>query len=79
MKHILDWYNENTPQNEDEYEKGCLTSAAIIAIIFIALTVAIINIGNYIALCTKNYINRKFKIFYLCLRHVFNGATYNNS
>lgn len=39
MKHILDWYNENTPQNEDEYEKGCLTSAAIIAIIFIALTV----------------------------------------
>lgn len=39
MKHILDWYNENTPQNEDEYEKGCLTSAAIIAI-----TVAIINI-----------------------------------
>lgn len=42
MKHILDWYNENTPQNEDEYEKGCLTSAAIIAIIFIALTVAII-------------------------------------
>ena len=46
MKHILDWYNENTPQNEDEYEKGCLTSAAIIAIIFIALTVAIINIGN---------------------------------
>lgn len=44
MKHILDWYNKNTPQNEDEYEKGCLTSAAIIAIIFIALTVAIINI-----------------------------------
>lgn len=24
MKHILDWYNENTPQNEDEYEKGGL-------------------------------------------------------
>lgn len=34
----------NNPQYEDEYEKGCLTSAAIIAIIFIALTVAIINI-----------------------------------
>ena len=24
MKHILDWYNENTPQNEDEYEKRML-------------------------------------------------------
>lgn len=31
---------------------------AAIATIFIALTVAIINIGNYIALCTKNYINK---------------------
>lgn len=41
MKHILDRYNENTPQNEDEYEKGCLTSAAII---FMASTVAIINV-----------------------------------
>lgn len=41
MKHILDWYNKNTPQNEDEYEKGCLTSAAIIAIIFIGLFVQV--------------------------------------
>ena len=37
--------------------------------------------GNYIALCTKNYINKignlKYSIY--ILRHVFNGATYNNS
>lgn len=52
MKHILDWYNENTPQNEDEYEKGCLTSAAIIAIIFIALTVE----GNPYTFYNSQYI-----------------------
>lgn len=32
MKHILDWYNENTPQNEDEYEKGCLKCTSMTSI-----------------------------------------------
>ena len=31
-KHILDWYIDNTPSDEKEYDKGCLA----IAIIFIA-------------------------------------------
>lgn len=44
MKHILDWYNENTPQNEDEYEKGCLTSAVIVAIIFFTIVIVILNV-----------------------------------
>lgn len=33
-KHILDWYIENTPSDEKEYESGCLAAAAIVAVIF---------------------------------------------
>ncbi|WP_182422644.1 hypothetical protein [Bacteroides uniformis] len=44
-KHILDWYIDNTPSDEEEYEKGCLIPAIIIAIIFIALTVGVSFIG----------------------------------
>lgn len=41
LKHPLDWYNENTPSEDEEYERGCLSIALIVAIIFIALTVVI--------------------------------------
>lgn len=44
-KHILDWYIENTPSDEKKYEKGCVGSAVVIAIIFIALVVGICFIG----------------------------------
>ena len=40
FKHPLDWYNENTPSKG---EKGCLSIALIVAIIFIALTVVILS------------------------------------
>lgn len=43
FKHPLDWYNENTPSKGEEYEKGCLSIALIVAIIFIALTVVILS------------------------------------
>lgn len=43
LKHPLDWYNENTPSEDGEYEKGCLFIALIVAIIFIALTVVILS------------------------------------
>lgn len=36
LKHPLDWYNENTPSEDEEYEKGCLSIALIVVIIFIA-------------------------------------------
>lgn len=42
-KHPLDWYNENTPLEDKEYEKGCLSIASIVAIIFIVLTVVILS------------------------------------
>lgn len=42
-KHPLDWYNENTPSKDGEYEKGCLSIALIVAIIFIVLTVVILS------------------------------------
>lgn len=42
QKHI-DWYNENTPSEDEEYERGCLSIALIVAIIFIALTVVILS------------------------------------
>ena len=38
LKHPLDWYNEN-----EEYERGCLSIALIVVIIFIALTVIILS------------------------------------
>lgn len=43
LKHPLDWYNENTPSEDEEYERGCLSIALIVAIIFIALTVVILS------------------------------------
>lgn len=43
-EHILDWYIENTPSDEREYEKGCVGAAVVIAII-IALAVGICFIG----------------------------------
>jgi hypothetical protein len=43
LKHPLDWYNENTPSEDGEYEKECLSIALIVAIIFIALTVVILS------------------------------------
>lgn len=43
FKHPLDWYNENTPSEDEEYEKGCLSIALIVAIIFIVLTVVILS------------------------------------
>lgn len=42
-KHPLDWYNENTPSEDGEYEKGRLSIALIVAIIFIVLTVVILS------------------------------------
>jgi hypothetical protein len=44
-EHILDWYIENTPSDEREYEKGCVGAAVVIAIIIIALAVGICFIG----------------------------------
>lgn len=35
--HILDWYIENTPSNEKEYDRGCLSAFLIVAIVFILL------------------------------------------
>ncbi len=40
-KHILDWYIENTPSDEKEYDSGCLLAFGIVAIVFIILGVGI--------------------------------------
>lgn len=40
-KHILDYYLDNTPSDDDEYERGCLLTFGIVAIIFISLAVGI--------------------------------------
>lgn len=45
-KHILDWWEENTPQNEKEYDEGCLIAFAIIGIAFIALAAGFLLIGK---------------------------------
>lgn len=45
-KHILDWYIENTPSNDKEYDKGCLISMSIIAIIFFGLTIALLLVSK---------------------------------
>jgi hypothetical protein len=42
-KHPLDWYNKNTPSEDEEYEKGCLSIVLIVAIIFISLTAVILS------------------------------------
>lgn len=44
-KHILDWYIENTPSDENEYEKGCLLAFAIVAGILVVLGIGICLIG----------------------------------
>ena len=44
-KHPLDWYIENTPSDEREYEEGCVGSFVIIVIIFTALAVGICFTG----------------------------------
>lgn len=41
-KHPLDWYIDNTPSDDKEYEEGCLAAAIIMAIIFLALVVVLI-------------------------------------
>lgn len=41
-KHILDWYIENTPSDEKEYESGCLAAVVIVAVIFAILVIAIL-------------------------------------
>ncbi len=38
-KHILDWYIENTPSDEKEYDNGCLAAFVIVAIIFVGLSI----------------------------------------
>lgn len=42
-KHILDWYIDNTPSDDKEYDKGCLAAFAIIAIIFFSLVILILK------------------------------------
>jgi hypothetical protein len=42
-KHPLDWHNENTPSEDEEYEKGRLSIFLIVAIIFISLTAVILS------------------------------------
>lgn len=45
-KHPLDWYIDNTPSDEKEYDKGCSISILIIAIIFFSLTVALLIVSK---------------------------------
>lgn len=40
-RHLLDWYIENTPSDEKEYDKGCLFAFSTIAIVFIILVILI--------------------------------------
>ena len=43
-KHFLDWYIDNTPSEDKEYESGCCAAAAIIVVIFAILVIAILII-----------------------------------
>lgn len=43
-EHILDWYIDNTPSDDKEYDKGCLAAFAIVAVIFAILVIAILII-----------------------------------
>jgi hypothetical protein len=43
-KHILDWYIDNTPSDEKEYDKGCLFAFSTIAIVFITLVILILKV-----------------------------------
>ena len=42
-RHLLDWYIENTPSDEKEYDKGCLFAFSTIAIVFITLVILILK------------------------------------
>lgn len=44
-KHLLDWYIENTPSNEKEYDNAFVGAFIIVAIVFIALGTGIYFIG----------------------------------
>lgn len=44
-KHLLDWYIENTPSNEKEYDNAFIGAFIIVAIVFIALGTGIYFIG----------------------------------
>lgn len=41
-KHPIDWYIDNTPSDDEEYEKGCLAAAIIVACVFAALVIGIL-------------------------------------
>lgn len=41
-KHPLDWYADNTPSDDKEYERGCLFAFVVFAIILFALTIIIL-------------------------------------
>lgn len=38
-KHPIDWYRDNTPQDEDEYEAGCLFAFGLVLLIFLILCI----------------------------------------
>lgn len=44
-KHILDWYIENTPSDEKEYDNVFVGTFIIVAIVFIMLGTGIYFIG----------------------------------
>lgn len=37
-KNLVEWYIENTPSDEEGYEKGCLSAFCIIAFFFLVIT-----------------------------------------
>lgn len=43
-KHPIDWYRENTPQNDDEYEAGCLFAFGVVFVIFLILFIGMVII-----------------------------------
>lgn len=69
LKHPLDWYNENTPSEDEEYEKGCLSIALIVVIIFIALT-----IGCFPAYTLQDIIQRLPPSINICMLHIYPAA-----
>lgn len=44
-KNLLDWYIENTPSNDNEYDNAFVSAFIIVAIVFIALGTGIYFIG----------------------------------
>lgn len=43
-KHILDWYEENTPSDEKKYDKGVLIVGGIVFCIFYGAVIAMLLI-----------------------------------